>query len=31
MSKYNKNFDNNSILPVFIKAESDPAREQVQL
>ena len=30
MIEYNKNFDDNSILPFFIKPENDPARGQVQ-
>ena len=30
MIEYNENFDNNSILPFFIKSQNDPARGQVQ-
>ena len=30
MIEYNKNFADNSILPFFIRLQSDPAREKVQ-
>ena len=31
MIEYNENFDNNSILPFFIKPQNNPARGQVQV
>ena len=31
MIEYNKNFDNNSILPFSIHSQKDPARGQVQV
>ena len=30
MIEYNESFDDNSILPFFIKPQNDPARGQVQ-
>ena len=30
MIEYSKNFDDNSILPFFIKPQNDPSRGQVQ-